>query len=234
MNGAGGVAYTFSPRQMEALLNEVHGIYSKTKASIEADTENLLLSIGKNWADKKACEWGDLIASRMSGLISDLASNFNQLSHSIIDKANEYARIGGKPPIPYYPNISFSTSISSKGKIKDHFDTPDMYGDTSGFINNIQGGKNLLADFEKVSKSLIQAGEDIQSAIRRLNAFGNEGIKVAMARIANDFISYANNCFREIKKRAENDILDVLNRYGKVSQKINETVKQFNRSLEEG
>ena len=206
---------TLSVRQAELIIREYNRNMKNCSKEMEDNFDTFFIKMAETWADNNSINCAKEIARCYEEII---IADLNKLIHAfhsyIIETAKKYIRVGGMDTTIVDDGFNLNSKINPK-RVKNYFGDGDDFG---VIISGPEPMKKVVEDLQKLTKKIEQLANELQANLSKINAFGNQEIKLYLIKIAGSHSKYLIDTIQELESNVEKYITEVMTQYQAIAQ----------------
>lgn len=187
---------TFSASQAKKIASSADSIMDGCVQKIQEKSEQFAKDVSRVWEDKNAVSFFDELKNLLTQLGENIDRNHSIFVQTLVQIANNYARIGGMP------NVSMTSkklSISvDYGMVHETF-INSPFPDSFGFNNVKTAPAIVMQAFNELHRELVSTVNSTVEAIKAIPAFGNQQVQRAIADSAGKIVSLITDAISRLK-----------------------------------
>lgn len=192
---------TLSAKQANNIIESENEILAACKAKMEQANDEFVDAISRVWEDTNAVEFMQTHKANFESFIEELSKNNRIFADTVKEIAMAYIKAGAMTvSVTAAPLALVGRFVVDK--VKDTFADSEN-GDDFGFKNPDSAPAEVTNAINTLKGKLASAIEEATSKINSINAFGNQQVKLNLAKSAGELVRILSDHINETERTAK-------------------------------
>ena len=206
---------TLSVSQAIRIIDTANEILSKSNSKMNKAFNQFLTDLSDVWEDKNAVELAKVVNDSYQKILENLTKNNQIFADTIVEIANSYKTAGGMQESISIGACGFGGQLDI-GQVQEYFS--DGNGDDFGFRDITVSPVQVMNALKEMESEIKAIAVEIVDAIKGIPAFGNQNVKLEIAKSAGKIVEIVDQALAKVRKSTEEQVTNTAMAYGKAGE----------------